>query len=101
MKRRRTPQPIKNGEIGEIPPSVTFWLDHLRIERGLAENTLSAYRRDLVDLARHCKAGDLSFPEKVTRKDLQDYLKTLSEQGISAHSRQRKLVALRGFFKFL
>lgn len=101
MKRRRTPQPIKNGEIGDIPPSVTFWLDHLRIERGLAENTLSAYRRDLVNLARHCKTKDLSFPEKLTRKDLQDYLKTLSEQGISAHSRQRKLVALRGFFKFL
>ena len=101
MKRRRTSQPIKEGEKAALPVTVTFWLDHLRIERGLAENTLSAYRRDLVDLARHCQELQVEFPQKVERKHLQEYLKALAGKGLSAHSRQRKLVALRGFFKFL
>ncbi|MAJ28900.1 hypothetical protein CBD41_05780 [bacterium TMED181] len=100
MKRRPTPQAINRGEKESLPVSITYWLDHLRIERGLAENTLSAYRRDLVDLANYCQSLGLDFPKGIHRGHLQEYLKSLADAGNSAHSRQRKLVALRGFFKF-
>ncbi len=84
-----------------LHPSLQFWLDHLRVERGLAENTLSAYQRDLLDLWNHCRSIGLDFPEGIRREDIQGYLKQLADAGKSAHSRQRNLVALRGFFRFL
>ena len=101
MEGRPFPQPIRGSEVEDLNPSLRFWIDHLRVERGLAENTLAAYRRDLTDLSTYCHSIDVHFPEKVRREHLQSYLKKLTEGGKSAHSRQRNLVAMRGFFKFL
>jgi len=75
-------------------------LDALAAERGLARNTVEAYRRDLLRLA-----DDLaSLGTDATGADdraLADHLRRLGRGGLSLRSVARALAALRGFYAFL
>ncbi len=69
-------------------------------ERGVARNTLDAYRRDLVDFAAHARArGERA--ESAGPATLRKYLQTLVTQGMSPRTSARRLSALRQFFGFL
>ncbi len=77
---------------------IDAYLDHLRVERALATNTLEAYARDLNALA--ARVGD----KDVTRIDSADLSELLSHnvrRGFGARSSARQLSGLRGFFRFL
>ncbi len=78
-------------------PWVARFLDHLRVERGLAPNTLEAYGRDLAKLARFAGQRPLVSLE---RADLERFLMDLHRQGLSFRSIQRVTAAVRGAFGF-
>ncbi len=78
---------------------IDAYLDHLRVERGLAANTLEAYSRDLNRLATH--AGDRAGPREVGAGELAALLTENVRRGFGARSSARQLSAIRGFFKFL
>lgn len=72
----------------------------LSAERGAAQNTLQAYRRDLDDFFdMTAKRGKAS--EDVTASDIAAYLQDLAKRGLASSSRARKLTAVRQFFRFL
>ena len=71
------------------------WLEYLAAERGLAPNTLLAYRRDLHTLRRHMKGRSLTAAQQ---DDLLAALRKLRTEGRSPRSVARWLVAVRGFF---
>lgn len=75
-----------------------LFLDYLLLERGLAENTLRAYRRDLDDyLAFLTRAGlGLEAGEAVP-----SYLRDLQTRGCAPATRARRLSCLRRFYRFL
>jgi integrase/recombinase XerD len=75
------------------------WLDDLWLQRNLAENTLAAYRRDLVDLGQWLGGGRRLV--EVARSDLLEYLSHRFEQGYGARSTARQLSCLRGFYRWL
>ncbi|HEY8620242.1 MAG TPA: site-specific tyrosine recombinase XerD [Dermatophilaceae bacterium] len=82
------------------------WLDHLRVERGAAANTLSSYRRDLARYRQFLDGRAISDPGAVRESDVTEFLAGLREGGpdrppLSASSAARTLVAVRGFHKFL
>jgi integrase/recombinase XerD len=78
---------------------VQAYLDFCRIEKGLAENSLAAYRRDLeklvVFLGEHCE-GQVPGPEGMGR-----YIDSLYRAGLASRSIARHLATLRGFCGFL
>jgi integrase/recombinase XerD len=83
------------------------YLDHLAIERGVAANTLSSYRRDLRRYAGHLASRGVDDVGKVTEEDVTDFLVALRvgdrDQGnapLSAVSAARALIAVRGFHRF-
>jgi integrase/recombinase XerD len=81
-------------------------LDHLRVERGAAANTLSSYRRDLARYQQFLDARAIIDPAAVRESDVTEFLAGLREGGpdrppLSASSAARTLVAVRGFHKFL
>ena len=76
---------------------IDAYLDHLRVERALAKNTLEAYARDLGELAER---GDKSV-KKIDSSTILDVIVAASRRGKGARSSARQLSALRGFFKFL
>ena len=88
----------KRGNRPLPDPQAEEFLNHLRVERRLAENTLDAYRRDLGKLAEFSGGRPLRDLETA---DLQLFLTDLHRRGLSFRSIQRITSALRGAFSFL
>lgn len=78
------------------------FLIHLRLERSLAENSISAYEGDVRKLRQFIdlKKLDLS-PLAVQAQDLQNFLIYLHDVGLGATSQARILSAIRCFYQFL
>ena len=69
-------------------------------ERGAAANTVSAYQRDLDDLAMFlARRGQNTSGASI--EDLRAYLAALQRKGASARTAARRLSALRQFYQFL
>jgi integrase/recombinase XerD len=89
-----------------LQQSLQTYLDHLAVERGLAANTLSSYRRDLRRYLAHLAARDVGSPDQVTEADVSAFLVLLREGDdehppLAANSAARAVVAVRGFHRFL
>lgn len=83
------------------------YLDHLTIERGVAANTLSSYRRDLRRYTKHLSDRGIHDLAKVGEDDVSEFLVALRrgdpETGaaaLSAVSAARALIAVRGLHRF-
>ena len=83
----------------EIAATISSFLTHVRVEKGLSSNTVSAYHRDLAKFDEFAKKRKLSL-EAVTRDDLVDFLAGLYRQKLESKSVARHLVTLRNFFRF-
>jgi integrase/recombinase XerD len=89
-----------------LQQALQTYLDHLAVERGLAANTLSSYRRDLRRYLAHLAARDVGSPDQVTEADVSAFLVLLREGDdehppLAANSAARAVVAVRGFHRFL
>jgi len=78
---------------------IEAFLDTLRAERGAADNTIEAYRRDLEDASSFLRANRSSLIDAGER-DLAAFVRDLHERGMSAATVSRRLSALRRFFRF-
>lgn len=95
------------GERAPLPHRDAY-LAHLAVERGLADNTLRAYARDLAVYARYLASVGITDPTAVTLEDLEAYLVWLRAQRTGAGGRPyaasslaRLVVAVRGYHRFL
>jgi integrase/recombinase XerD len=84
---------------------VRTYLDHLTVERGLADNTLKSYRRDLRRYRDHLAASGIESLDAVSEATVAEFLMRLREGNadhppLSATSAARTVVAVRGFHKF-
>jgi integrase/recombinase XerD len=78
---------------------IDAYLDHLRVERALARNTLDAYARDLNALAS--QVGGAADPGTIGAEAIASLLVANVRRGFAARSSARQLSGLRGFFRFL
>jgi integrase/recombinase XerD len=83
------------------------YLDHLTIERGVAANTLSSYRRDLRRYSKHLSDRGIHDLAKVGEDDVSEFLVALRRGdpdtgtvALSAVSAARALIAVRGLHRF-
>ena len=83
-----------------IDPLVDRFLEHLVVERGLAQNSLDAYRRDLTRYTAYLR-GRKRLPTALDRTVIPRYLLELREAGLSPRSVARHLSAIRQFHRFL
>jgi integrase/recombinase XerD len=79
---------------------ISAFLKHLTVEKGLAENTITSYRQDLLKLQQYLESNQLSFSQGNKAVILQ-FLNSLRAQQLSDRTRSRVLVTLRNFFQFL
>lgn len=88
-----------------IDRAIRTWLDHLAVERGLAANTLSSYRRDLRRYAAYLAGGGVTEMDAISEQTVTDFLVRLREGDtdhppLGSTSAARTIVAVRGFHKF-
>ncbi|HEX6151138.1 site-specific tyrosine recombinase XerD [Nocardioides sp.] len=98
-------QPTEGGPGPALVRALRTYLDHLTVERGLAANTLTSYRRDLRRYLAHLAGEGVASLDDVTEATVAGFLTRLREgdadhPALSATSAARTLVAVRGFHKF-
>lgn len=83
------------------PDPIGEYLDFAVVEKGLSANTHDSYRRDLRRFEAYMADSGGRAVQSALPPDISSYMKRLREDGLSARSCTRALVALRGFFRFL
>jgi integrase/recombinase XerD len=83
-----------------VSARVDEYLTHLRYERRLADHTIESYARDLTDLARYAAASEIAV-ERLSRRDLEAFVRSLMSEGRSPRSVARMVACLRGFYRFV
>lgn len=77
---------------------IADYLQHLKLERGLANNSVQAYRRDLKEFADRSKATAL---EEISLRSASDYLRFLTSGEKKPTTIARKISSLKRFFSYL
>ena len=78
-------------EIGE-------YLEYLELEKGLSQNTLDAYRRDLENFSDSLDNDSIGSIDRLT---INTYVRSLKDKHYAPTSVIRKVASLRGFFKWV
>lgn len=90
---------------GPLARAAEDYLQHMGVERGLAANTLAAYRRDLNRYLRFLQQRGIGAPGEIARQDVSAFAQALSDGAdgaapLSVRSAARAIVAVRGLHKF-
>jgi integrase/recombinase XerD len=84
--------------------SLSRYLRHVTVERGLSVNTVQAYARDLDAYLLHLERGGITEPESVTAADVTAFVHELRDRGeesLATASAARMLSSVKGFHRFL
>ena len=97
--------PEEAAGVSPLVRAVRTYLDHLVVERGLAENSVKSYRRDLRRYLGHLDGQGITDLDQVTELTVSGFLMALREgdadhRPLSASSAGRTVVAVRGFHRF-
>ena len=84
-----------------LDPLLERYLSELRVEGGLATNTLESYRRDLFRWQRYLRQHQLSIGDSVPPHTIRSFLASLKQEALAASSIARLLSAMRGWYRFL
>src|SRR5215213_2406508 len=87
--------PLGNGR-----DLIREYISYLRVEKGLAKNSLESYGRDLAKLKAWSEKNRLDLLS-ITRRDLREWLIDLTKAKLSENSKRRLISSVRGFYKFL
>ena len=81
-----------------LDQALKLYLNHLSVERNLAQNTLESYKRDLSLYMNNCKnVGDITdISEKMVQNFVNEYRTDRAESSVS-----RMIASIRGFHRFL
>ena len=76
------------------------FVSFLKIEKGLAENSIFAYQNDVSKLADFAMMKHIE-PERITYENLKEFVATLFDLGLSARSQARIISGIKQFFGYL
>ena len=107
---KKTPAPKGPSAADELRSTavgreIGGYLQHMAVERGLAVNTLDAYRRDLLRYARFLSSRGVEDVARISRHDVTAFAQSIVEgsdgaSALSVRSAARTVVAVRGLHKF-
>ncbi|MFY4728482.1 site-specific tyrosine recombinase XerD [Nitrospira sp. BLG_2] len=92
---------MAESTVALLDPLLERYLSELRIEGGLAANTLESYRRDLFRWQRYLRQQQLSIGDSVPPHTIRSFLASLKQEALTASSIARLLSAMRGWYRFL
>lgn len=80
---------------------VTEFINYLAVERGLAQNTLESYGRDLHQFQTYLKNSNLEVLKDSNRNTILNYLAALQNKGRAVSTISRNLAAIKSFYQYL
>ena len=80
---------------------VSEYIEFLEIERGLAQNTLDAYRRDLYQFFNFVVESNIQELSQIKRNHVNLFFKNLRDKKITPTSISRKIASIKGFFNWI
>lgn len=84
----------------EMPKQIAGFLSYLRVERGLAQNTVEAYARDLEKFRRFLQREEWNFAD-AGPIGIRKFLVWLEKQELESRTIARQIVTLRTFYRYL
>lgn len=87
--------------MASLEHALDLFIAHVRVEKGLAENSVEAYGRDLRRYLESLQAMGIDAWDRVGRPEIQAHLAELLRLGISSRSQRRALSAIRQLHKLL
>ncbi|MDG1842117.1 MAG: site-specific tyrosine recombinase XerD [Crocinitomicaceae bacterium] len=76
------------------------FVSYLKIERGLAKNSIIAYQRDVLKLAEYSEGKNID-PTDIQYKDLKNFIAVLYDLGLGARSQARIISGIKQFYGYL
>ena len=76
------------------------FIETITAERGVSDNTVAAYRRDLEEFLRHLSANQRNATD-IAPTDINTFMRVQAENGLGSASRARRLSSVRQFLKYL
>lgn len=80
---------------------VEEFLNYLSVERGLAENTIGSYHRDLNKYIKYLEKNNIGSFTKTNRNNITNFMLHLKDKGLNSNSISRALVAIKMLYRFL
>ena len=80
---------------------VDQYINYLILEKGLSDNTIESYSRDIVRYVEYLKQKRVKQISDADTPLILTYLISLRDGGLKARSTARHLVTLRGFYRYL
>jgi integrase/recombinase XerD len=92
---------LPDHKVGNLAGLTDSYLRHLSIERGMAKNTISAYRADLDRYQEFLQAKNIENPNQVTELLVREFAEQLgTKYGLVSSSIARVLAGIRGLHRF-
>lgn len=85
----------------KLDAALDFYLQHLRVERALSQNTVQAYGRDLGKLLAFAEESGVAEVESIDLGVISGWIREMSKSGLGPRSSARHLSSARGLCKFL
>ncbi len=79
---------------------IKLFLEFLKDEKKLSENTLQSYRRDILQYQEYVEKNKINYA-KANKEDMKTYLEYLKEIGKKPSTVSRNLASIRSFYQFL
>jgi integrase/recombinase XerD len=80
---------------------VSEFINYLAVERGLAQNTLESYGRDLRQFQAYLQDSKIDFMKDLNRSTILTYMNNLQTNGKAVSTISRNLAAIKSFYQYL
>lgn len=80
---------------------IDTFLNYLSVERGLAQNTIVSYQRDLNSYIDFLRVRSIDVLSRVTKDDIRNFMLYQKDKGLATNSIARHLAAIKVFHRFL
>ncbi|MBI5145393.1 MAG: site-specific tyrosine recombinase XerD [Candidatus Omnitrophica bacterium] len=80
---------------------VNNFLNYLSVERGLAQNTITSYQKDLKCYINFLKSRSIDSLSRTTRDNIINFMLFQKDKGLAPNSISRRLAAIKVFYRFL
>ncbi|MGE5795892.1 MAG: site-specific tyrosine recombinase XerD [Ignavibacteria bacterium] len=77
------------------------YLNILKLEKNLSENTVSSYSSDISSLIKFLEPYGISDPSQISYNQIASFFRSLKNLGLSSSSSSRYYSSIKGFFKYL